>query len=117
MAGQAAGAGLQAQAQVVPHRQLGNDLPPLGHIADPRPGPLVGRQGQQIPPSPDESGPSGERPGQASQTHKLAGEGCSQLGSAFAWGCVMANQQAREGILHVLTKEEYSIAHVTAMVV
>ena len=50
MAGQAAGAGLQAQAQVVPHRQLGNDLPPLGHVADPRPGPLVGRQGQQIPP-------------------------------------------------------------------
>ena len=36
--------------------------------------------------------------------HKLAGEGCSQLGSAFAWGCVMANQRAREGILHVPSK-------------
>jgi hypothetical protein len=47
--GQATGQGLHAQHQVLAHRELGNDLPPLGHIADATPGPLVRRHGGQLP--------------------------------------------------------------------
>ena len=34
--------GFQTQQQVFAHAELGNDLPPLGHIANARPGAAVG---------------------------------------------------------------------------
>lgn len=41
--------GLQTQQQVLAHRELGDDLAALGHVADAGPGPLVGRQGGEVP--------------------------------------------------------------------
>jgi hypothetical protein len=41
-------AGLKAKQQVFAHRQLGDDLPALGHVADTHPRPLVGGLGPQV---------------------------------------------------------------------
>ena len=49
VAGQAARQGLHAEQQVFAHRELGNDLPALGHVADAPPGAAVGRQGRHLP--------------------------------------------------------------------
>lgn len=35
--------GLEPKQQVFPHGELGNDLPALGHIANPNPSPPMGR--------------------------------------------------------------------------
>ncbi len=46
---QAAGQGFETEQQVFAHRELGNDFPALGHVANATAGPLVGCQGRELP--------------------------------------------------------------------